>query len=73
MVMSDVETLDGSRAVFSSSVAPSAEDLKLWDSLTEDEKAAVIDRELAHSEASGVATLETMASRIERVRKSMGV
>lgn len=47
--------------------------MNLWDSLSNDEKIAVIDRDLAAAEAGGIARPETMAERIERVRKTMSV
>ena len=69
--MSDTDTIDVSHVNFSSTVMPSAEDIALWESLSEAEQEAVIDRELAEAEASGIAKPEAMADRIERVRKSM--
>ena len=45
----------------------------LWDTLSDGEKIAVIDRDLAEAEASGIAEPETMAERIERVRKTMSL
>jgi len=58
---------------FSSTVFPSVEDTKLWDSLTDAEKNAVIDRELAEAELSGIANPESMADRIERVRTTTSI
>ncbi|MEM9572938.1 MAG: hypothetical protein AAF996_15845 [Pseudomonadota bacterium] len=69
--MSDPDTIDVSHVKFSSTAMPSEEDIALWESLSDAEKIAVLDRELAEAEASGIAQPETMAHRIERVRKSM--
>ena len=69
--MSDTNTYDVSHAKFSCTVNPSEDDVHLWSSLSDEEKEAVIDRELAQAEESGIADPEDMASRIERVRKTM--
>ena len=71
--MRNTEAIDISHVKFTSAAEPTAEDMKLWDTLSNDEKIAVIDRDLAEAEASGIAEPETMAERIERVRKTMPV
>lgn len=71
--MRSTEAIDISHIRFTSAAEPTVEDMKLWDTLSYDEKIAVIDRDLAEAEASGVAEPETMAERIERVRKTMSV
>ena len=66
--MSDAKTVDISHVSFSSTVFPTDEDMKLWDSLSADEQRAVIERDLDQAEASGIAHAVSLEEIIERVR-----
>jgi hypothetical protein len=63
---------DISHIRFTSTVFPSAEDIVLWDSLSAEEKRAVIARELHEAEASGLAPKQTMAEIIAEARTELG-
>ena len=60
--------IDVSKVHFSSTVFPTDEDMKLWDSLSPEEQRAVIERDLDEAEASGVSAPESMEQMIQRVR-----
>lgn len=66
--MSETKTIDMSHIHFSSTVFPTAEDMRLWDSLSPEEQRAVVRRDLDRAEASGVAPAETMAEVMVRAR-----
>ena len=59
---------DISNVRFSSTVFPTDEDMKLWDSLSPEEQHAAIRRDLDEAEASGRAAPESMEAMIQRVR-----
>jgi hypothetical protein len=63
--------IDVSNVHFSSTVFPTDEDMKLWDSLSPDEQRAVVERDLHAAEASGIAAPESMEQLIQRVRANM--
>ncbi len=65
--MQDTKT-DVSNVHFSSTVFPTDEDMKLWDSLSSEEQRAVIERDLDAAEASGVSAPESMEQMMQRVR-----
>ncbi len=69
--MSDTETIDISHVKFSSTVFPSKDDMKLWDSLTLDQKKAVERRDVEEGEASGLAEPCTMADILAEVKAEM--
>ena len=66
--MSGTDTIDVSHVKFTSTVMPTDEDIALWESLSEAEQEAVLDRELAEAEASGTAPKQTMAEIIAEAR-----
>ena len=66
--MSDTKTIDVSHIRFSSTVFPTDEDMRLWDSLSPEEQRAVIERDLDEAERSGIAKPESMDQVIARVR-----
>ncbi len=66
--MGEQKTTDISRIRFSSTVYPSAEDIKLWESLSPEAQAALIKRDLDEAERSGKAQSATMEELIARVR-----
>lgn len=53
---------------FQSTVFPTAEDIKLWDSLSPEQQRAIIARDLGEAEKSGVAEDVSMDELIARVR-----
>lgn len=69
--MSNIDTIDISHVKLSSSVMPTDEDIKLWDSLSEDQQKAVILRELEEAEQSGVADPVSMAELIAEARTEL--
>ncbi len=69
--MNKIETLDISHIRFTSMAQPTDEDVALWDSLTDDEKNAVLDREIDEAMASGIAPKQTMAEIIEEAKAEM--
>ena len=58
--MSETKTIDVSHIRFTSTVFPTEEDMRLWDSLSAEERRAVVRRDLDEAEASGVAEPETV-------------
>ena len=68
--MSETKTIDVSHIRFTSTVFPTEEDMRLWDSLSAEERRAVVRRDLDEAEASGVAEPETIGQVIERVRRA---
>ena len=67
--MSDTTTTtDSPKVAFSSTVFPTDEDMKLWDSLTPEEQLAVIAHDEEQGSRSGVAPAETLEDRLKRVR-----
>ena len=66
--MAETKPIDVSHIRFTSTVFPTAEDMKLWDSLTAEEQRAVVRRALDEGEASGVAEPESAEEIIRRVR-----
>jgi len=66
--MSDTQTIDVSHIRLRSLAAPSEADLKLWNSLTEEEREAVLLHELDEADASGLAPKQSMAEIIAEAR-----
>ena len=66
--MNETKTIDISNVKFASTVFPTEEDMRLWDSLSAEQQRAVVRRDLDEAEASGTAEAETMEQIIERVR-----
>ena len=66
--MNETKMIDISHIRFTSTVFPTDEDMKLWDSLSAEEQRAVVRRDLDEAEASGKAEPETIEQVIERVR-----
>lgn len=66
--MGEIKTIDISHIRFASTVFPTDEDMRLWNSLSADEQRAVVRRDLDEAEASGVAEPETAEEIIRRVR-----
>ena len=60
--------MDVSHIRFTSTVFPTDEDMKLWNSLTALEQRAVLQRDLDDAEASGIADPESAVEVIRRVR-----
>ncbi len=60
--------IDVSNVHFSSTVFPTDEDMKLWNSLSPEEQRAIVKRDLDDAEASGTAVPESMEQMIQRVR-----
>ena len=71
--MSDTKTDDISGIAFSSTVFPNAEDMALWDSLSDGEKRAVIARDEEQGFQSGIAPKESLEERLSRVRADRAV
>jgi hypothetical protein len=70
--MSDIETTDDiSHVKFSSTVFPTDEDMKLWDSLSLEQKKAVELRDVEEGRASGLAEPCTMADIIAEAKAEM--
>ena len=70
--MSTAKTVNVSHIRFTSTVYPTAQDIALWESLTAEEKRAVIQRELDEAEASGLAPKQSMAEIIAKARADLG-
>ena len=66
--MNETKMIDISHIRFTSTVFPTDEDMRLWDSLSAEERRAVVRRDLDEAEASGIAEPETIEQVIERVR-----
>ena len=66
--MAATKTTDVAHIRFTSTVFPTDEAMKLWNSLSADERRAVVRRDLDEAEASGVAEPETGLEIIRRVR-----
>ena len=66
--MEHVETVDISNIKFTSAVFPTKEDMKLWESLTPEQKKAVELRDVKEGEASGLAEPCTMADIIAEAK-----
>ena len=66
--MPDSKSIDIFHIRFTSTVFPTDEDMKLWNSLSADERRAVVRRDLDEAEASGVAEQESAEEIIRRVR-----
>ena len=66
--MPDSKSIDIFHIRFTSTVFPPDEDMKLWNSLSADERRAVVRRDLDEAEASGVAEPESAEEIIRRVR-----
>ena len=64
---------DISKITFTSKAFPTADDMALWDSLSPDEKLAVIERDEEAGFQSGVVELETLEQRFQRVLAKMPV
>lgn len=69
--MTEKNTLDVSHVRFSSTVFPSADDMKLWNSLSPAEQRAVIERDEEAGFQSDIAKKETLEDRLARVRADM--
>jgi len=69
--MSDIETIDISHVKFSSTVFPSKDDMKLWDSLSLEQKKAVEIRDEEEGYQSGLAEPCTMADIIAEAKAEM--
>ncbi len=69
--MSDIETVDISHVKFSSTVFPTDEDMKLWDSLTLEQKKAVEKRDEEAGFQSGLAEPCSVADIIAEVKAEM--
>lgn len=63
-----MKTIDIEDIQFTSSVFPTAEDVALGESLDDDERKAVIERDLKEAKASGIAPRQTMAEIIAEMR-----
>lgn len=70
--MRDTKTVDISHLKFNSTVYPTDEDVKLWDSLSSEEQSAILARDLEEAETSGLAPKQTMAEIIAEARIEMG-
>lgn len=68
--MAEIKTIEISHIRFSSTVFPTAEDMKLWDSLSAEEQRAVVQRDLDEGEASGIAETESVEEIMLRVRSA---
>lgn len=69
--MSNTDTINISQVKFTSTVVPTDEDIKLWDSLTDAQQKAVIMRELDEAESSGIADPASMADLIAEARAEL--
>ena len=69
--MSNTDTINISHIKFASTVIPTEADVKLWASLSEAQKKAVIERELYEAEASGIAEPQSMADLIAEARAEL--
>ena len=66
--MSETAALNISRLTFTSAVFPTADDIALWDSLSDSEKYALIMADEAQGFESGYAEDESLEARLNRVR-----
>ena len=66
--MANAKSLNASDTRFTSTVFPTAEDMALWESLSPDERRALIAREEEAGANSGIAQNESLADRLKRVR-----
>ncbi len=69
--MNDIKTDDISHVKMTSTVFPTDEDMKLWNSLTLEQKKAVERRDVEEGEASGLAEPCTMADIIAEAKADM--
>ena len=69
--MSDIETVDISKIQFTSTVFPTPEDMKLWESLTPEQRKTVELRDVKEGYASGLAKPCTMADVIAEAQADM--
>lgn len=69
--MSQKKNIDVSHVRFNSTVFPTDEDMKLWNSLSPEEQRAVIERDEEAAFQSGIAKKETLEERLARVRAKM--
>jgi hypothetical protein len=65
--MADTKAVDISGIKFTSTVFPTDEDMKLWNSLTREEQIAVVNRELEEGIQSGIAEPTTPQEILARV------
>ena len=69
--MSDIETIDISHVKFTSTVFPTDEDMKLWNSLTPEQRKAVEPRDEEQGYQSGLAEPCTMSEIIAEAKDEM--
>jgi len=69
--MSDTETIDISGIKFSSTVFPSKDDVKLWESLTLEQRKAVEIRDVEEGRTSGLSEPCTMSEIIAEAKAEM--
>lgn len=69
--MSEIKTVDISGIKFTSTVFPTPEDMKLWESLTPEQRKAVELRDVKEGQASGLAEPCTMADVIAEAQADM--
>lgn len=69
--MSDTETIDISWVKFSSTVFPTAEDMKRWESLTPEQRKAVERRDIEEGRARGLAEPCSMAEIMAEAKAEM--
>ncbi len=69
--MSDTDTIDVSHIRFTSTACPTDEDIRLWESLSDEEQHAVLERDLDAAEKSGLAPVRSMADLIAEARADM--
>jgi hypothetical protein len=69
--MSDTETIDISGVKFSSTVFPTKDDMKIWESLTLEQRKAVEARDVKEGSASGLTEPCTMADIIAEAKAEM--
>lgn len=66
--MADAKSMDVSGNRFASTVFPTAEDMQLWESLSPNERRAMIARDEDEGANSGIADKESLSERLKRVR-----
>ena len=69
--MSETRTVDISDIKFTSTTFPTPEDIKLWESLTDEQRKAVEIRDVQEGYASGLAEPCTMAELIAEAKAEM--
>ena len=69
--MSDIETVDISHVTFTSTVFPTDDDMKLWNSLTPEQQKAVERRDVQEGIDSGLAEPCTMAEIMAEAKAEM--